>query len=106
MSSSQAEGHDSSKRKTLLIYLMVSLGLAYHFEDVIEETLAHAFEKIGDMIADEHDLNTISILFWVFRTYGHNMSSGISKLCHVIWHLLLHQHATIFMYIYRCFQEI
>ncbi|KAG2263351.1 hypothetical protein Bca52824_070430 [Brassica carinata] len=79
MSSSQAEGHDSSKRKTLLIYLMVSLGLAYHFEDVIEETLAHAFEKIGDMIADEHDLNTISILFWVFRTYGHNMSSDAFK---------------------------
>lgn len=74
--SSKAEDHDSAKRKTLLIYVIISLGLAYHFEDEIEETLTHAFEKIDDMIADEHDLYTISIFFWVFRTYGHNMSSG------------------------------
>ncbi|CAE6186234.1 unnamed protein product [Arabidopsis arenosa] len=45
----------------------------------IEETLTHAFEKIDDMIADEHDLYTISIFFWVFRTYGHNISSDVFK---------------------------
>ncbi|KFK28702.1 hypothetical protein AALP_AA7G035600 [Arabis alpina] len=79
MSSSKAEDHGSAKRKSLLIYVMISLGLAYHFEDEIEETVAHAFEKIDDMIADEHDLYTVSILFWVFRTYGHNMSSDVFK---------------------------
>lgn len=77
MSSSPAElGHGSAKRKVLLIYLMTSLGVAYHFENEIEKTLAHAFEKIDDMIANEHDLYTISIFFWVFRTYGYNMSAG------------------------------
>ncbi|VVB12220.1 unnamed protein product [Arabis nemorensis] len=79
MSFSKEENHESVKRKILLIYVMISLGLAYHFEDEIEETLAHAFEKIDDMIADEHDLYTISIFFWVFRTYGHNMSSDVFK---------------------------
>uniref|UniRef100_M4D7Q3 Terpene synthase metal-binding domain-containing protein n=1 Tax=Brassica campestris TaxID=3711 RepID=M4D7Q3_BRACM len=77
MSSSPAElGHGSAKRKVLLIYLMTSLGVAYHFENEIEKTLAHAFEKIDDMIANEHDLYTISIFFWVFRTYGYNMSAA------------------------------
>ncbi|CAF2130487.1 hypothetical protein HID58_012397 [Brassica napus] len=80
MSSSPAElGHGSAKRKVLLIYLMTSLGVAYHFENEIEKTLAHAFEKIDDMIANEHDLYTISIFFWVFRTYGYNMSADAFK---------------------------
>ncbi|KAG2261037.1 hypothetical protein Bca52824_068116 [Brassica carinata] len=80
MSSSPAElGHDSAKRKLLLIYLMTSLGVAYHFEDEIEKTLAHAFERIDDMIANEHDLYTIAIFFWVFRTYGYNMSADAFK---------------------------
>ncbi|CAN6913833.1 unnamed protein product [Brassica oleracea] len=80
MSSSPAElGHGSAKRKVLLIYLMTSLGVAYHFEKEIEKTLAHAFEKIDDMIANEHELYTISILFWVFRTYGYNMSADAFK---------------------------
>ncbi|KAL0890037.1 hypothetical protein Bca101_014020 [Brassica carinata] len=64
MSSSPAElGHDSAKRKLLLIYLMTSLGVAYHFEDEIEKTLAHAFERIDDMIANEHDLSPSSFGF-------------------------------------------
>lgn len=76
ISSYDAEGHDSGKRKILLIYLMISLGVAYHFENEIEKTLAGAFENLDDMIAYEHDLYTISIFFWVFRTYGYNMSAG------------------------------
>ncbi|CAH8390877.1 unnamed protein product [Eruca vesicaria subsp. sativa] len=78
VSSSQA-GYDSEKRKALLIYLMTSLGVAYHFENDIEKTLKHAFEKIDYMILNEHDLYTISILFWVFRTYGYNMSADAFK---------------------------
>ncbi|KAJ4912732.1 putative terpenoid synthase 7 [Raphanus sativus] len=79
MSSYHAEGHDSVKRKILLIYLMISLGVAYHFENEIEKTLTHAFENIDDMIAYERDLYTISIFFWVFRTYGYNMSADVFK---------------------------
>ncbi|XP_010494504.1 PREDICTED: alpha-barbatene synthase-like [Camelina sativa] len=65
------------KRKILLIHLLISLGLSYYFENEIEETLKHAFEKIDDLIADENDLYTISIMFRVFRTYGHNMLSDV-----------------------------
>ncbi|KAL0834401.1 hypothetical protein Bca101_086290 [Brassica carinata] len=79
MFSYHAEGHDSTKRKILLIYLMISLGIAYHFENEIEKTLAHAFQNIDDTIANEHDLYTISIFFWVFRTYGYNMSADAFK---------------------------
>lgn len=86
MSSYHAEGHDSVKRKILLIYLMISLGVAYHFENEIEKTLTHAFENIDDMIAYERDLYTISIFFWVFRTYGYNMSAG--KLFMLILNLI------------------
>ncbi|CAG7887118.1 unnamed protein product [Brassica rapa] len=79
MSSNHAEGHDSTKRKILLIYLMISLGIAYHFENEIEKILTHAFEKIDDMVESEHDLYAISIFFWVFRTYGYNMSADAFK---------------------------
>lgn len=67
---------DAIKRKILSIHLLISLGLSYHFENDIEETLKHAFEKIEDLIDDENDLYMISIMFRVFRTYGHNMLSG------------------------------
>uniref|UniRef100_A0A1J3GR19 Terpenoid synthase 1 n=1 Tax=Noccaea caerulescens TaxID=107243 RepID=A0A1J3GR19_NOCCA len=70
---------DSAKKRILLIYMLVSLGVAYHFEDEIEESLKEGFEKIHEMIAGDDDLYTISIIFWVFRTYGYNMSSDVFK---------------------------
>ncbi|EFH39174.1 hypothetical protein ARALYDRAFT_359284, partial [Arabidopsis lyrata subsp. lyrata] len=68
---------DAIKRKILSIHLLINLGLSYHFENEIEETLKEAFEKIENLIADENDLYTISIMFRVFRTYGHNMLSDV-----------------------------
>lgn len=67
---------EAIKRKILVIHFLVSLGLAYHFENEIEHVVKVAFEKIADLIADENDLYMISIMFRVFRTYGHDMSSG------------------------------
>ncbi|KAJ4901657.1 Alpha-barbatene synthase [Raphanus sativus] len=72
-----SEEEDAVKRKILLIHLLESLGLAYHFEKEIEETLKHAFEKMEDLINGENDLYTISIMFRAFRTYGHNMPSDV-----------------------------
>ncbi|KAG2301858.1 hypothetical protein Bca52824_030511 [Brassica carinata] len=69
------DGGEATKRQILIIHFLVSLGLAYHFENEIEHIVKTAFEKIADLIADENDLYTISIMFRVFRTYGHNMSS-------------------------------
>ncbi|KAF8102594.1 hypothetical protein N665_0198s0292 [Sinapis alba] len=68
---------DSVKKRILSIYLLVSLGLAYHFEDEIEESLRDAFEKIDEMMAGEEDLYTVSTIFWVFRTYGYKISSEV-----------------------------
>ncbi|CAF1919071.1 unnamed protein product [Brassica napus] len=68
---------ETTKRKILIIHFLVTLGLAYHFENEIEHIVKVAFEKIANLIADENDLYTISIMFRVFRTYGHNMSSAL-----------------------------
>ncbi|CAA0395900.1 unnamed protein product [Arabidopsis thaliana] len=72
-----SQGIESTKKKILMVYLLVSLGLAYHFEDEIEECLKEGFETIEEMMAGEDNLYTISIIFWVLRTYGHHMSSDI-----------------------------
>ncbi|KAJ4880982.1 Terpenoid cyclases/Protein prenyltransferases superfamily protein [Raphanus sativus] len=63
--------------RILMIYLLVSLGLAYHFEDEIHDTLKESFTKIEEMMDSEEDLYTVSIIFWVFRTYGHYISSDV-----------------------------
>ncbi|KAL0721848.1 hypothetical protein Bca4012_036447 [Brassica carinata] len=72
-----SQGINSMKKRILMIYLLVSLGLAYHFENEIEESLKEGFEKIEEMMDGEDDLYTTSIIFWVFRTYGHDISSNI-----------------------------
>ncbi|AEE83258.1 Terpene synthase metal-binding domain [Arabidopsis thaliana x Arabidopsis arenosa] len=75
-----SQGDDeTSKRKVLLIQLLLSLGLAFHFENEIKNILEHAFRKIDDITGDEKDLSTISIMFRVFRTYGHNLPSSVFK---------------------------
>ncbi|KAF8115068.1 hypothetical protein N665_0030s0109 [Sinapis alba] len=63
--------------RILMIYLLVSLGLAYHFEEEIYDTLKDSFTKIEEMMDNEEDLYTVSIIFWVFRTYGHYISSDV-----------------------------
>lgn len=70
------QGSDSTKKRILMIYVLVSLGLAHHFKDEINETLQEGFEKIEEMMDGEDDLYTVSIIFWVLRRYGHNISSG------------------------------
>lgn len=71
-----SQGIYSTKKRILMIYLLVSLGLAYHFEEEIYETLKDGFENIDEMMDGEDDLYTVSIVFWVFRRYGHHISSG------------------------------
>lgn len=73
-------GSKSSKKNILFIYLLVSLGLAYHFKDEIEESLKDSFQKIEEIMAGEDDLYTVSVIFFVFRRYGHNISSGKDSL--------------------------
>ncbi|CAB79020.1 terpene cyclase like protein [Arabidopsis thaliana] len=71
------KGIDSTKKRILMIYLLVSLGLAYHFEEEIYETLKMSFENIDKMMDGEDDLYTVSIIFWVFRRHGYHISYGV-----------------------------
>ncbi|CAL9241937.1 unnamed protein product [Arabidopsis halleri] len=68
---------DAMKRTILSIHFLDSLGLSYHFEKEIEESLKPAFDEVEDLIADENNLYTISTIFRVFRTYGYDMSSDV-----------------------------
>ncbi|CAH8263207.1 unnamed protein product [Arabidopsis lyrata] len=70
---------EETKKRILLIYLLVALGVAYHFEDEIDDNLKHSFEKIETIMAGEIDLSTVSVMFWVFRTYGYNLSSDVFR---------------------------
>ncbi|CAF1727856.1 unnamed protein product [Brassica napus] len=74
-----SSGVNSTKKNIFFIYLLVSLGLAYHFEAEIEENLKEGFQMIEEMLSGEDDLHTVSIIFWVFRTYGHNVSSDVFR---------------------------
>ncbi|VVA97630.1 unnamed protein product [Arabis nemorensis] len=66
--------HRSDKEKIRLIHLLISLGISYHFDKEIQEILNHSFTKLDDILVRENDLETISIMFEVFRLYGHKMS--------------------------------
>ncbi|CAA0384230.1 unnamed protein product [Arabidopsis thaliana] len=66
--------HNSNKDKIHLIHLLMSLGISYYFESDIEMILNQDFEELDMIIAKEDDLETISIMFEVFRLYQHKMS--------------------------------
>ncbi|KAF3545960.1 hypothetical protein DY000_02004218 [Brassica cretica] len=66
--------HIGDKEKIRIIHLLISLGISHYFDKEIEEILDQAFGKLNDIIAKEDDLETISLMFEVFRLYGHKMS--------------------------------
>ncbi|KAL0718303.1 hypothetical protein Bca4012_067625 [Brassica carinata] len=66
--------HTCDKEKIRLTHLLISLAISHYFEEKIEEILNKAFGKLEGLIAEEHDLETISTMFEVFRLYGHKMS--------------------------------
>ncbi|EOA37725.1 hypothetical protein CARUB_v10012477mg [Capsella rubella] len=66
-----------AKGKIHLIHMLVSLGVAYHFEKQIEEFLKDAFEKVENITIGEEDIYSISVIFRVFRLYGHKLSSDV-----------------------------
>ncbi|CAL9220828.1 unnamed protein product [Arabidopsis halleri] len=66
--------HSSYKEKIRFTHLLVSMGISYHFDKEIQDILNHSFTKLDEIIFGEDDLETISIMFEVFRLYGHKMS--------------------------------
>lgn len=73
--------HCKDKEQIRIIHLLISLGVAHYFESEIEEILHQAFQKLDDLVSEEDDLETISIMFEVFRLYGHKMPSGKLIMC-------------------------
>ncbi|CAH8254207.1 unnamed protein product [Arabidopsis lyrata] len=69
--------HNTDKERILLIHLLMCLGTSHYFEKEIEEILDQAFEKLDSLIRDEDDLETIAIMFEVFRLYGHQISCDV-----------------------------
>ncbi|CAH2053708.1 unnamed protein product [Thlaspi arvense] len=69
--------HSSDKDRIRLIHLLISLAIAHYFESEIEEILHQAFRKLDGIISEEDDLETIAIMFEVFRLYGHKMSCDV-----------------------------
>lgn len=67
---------NSDNEKIRLIHLLINLGIAYHFEIEVDEILNQAFGNLEDIIAKEDDLETISIMFEVFRLRGYYMPCG------------------------------
>ncbi|CAN8237763.1 unnamed protein product [Cochlearia groenlandica] len=69
--------HRCDKEKIRLIHLLISLAISHYFENEIEQILSQAFSKLNGLITDEDDLEIISIMFEVFRLYGHKMSCDV-----------------------------
>ncbi|CAA7029932.1 unnamed protein product [Microthlaspi erraticum] len=65
------------KERIRLIHLLISLGIAHYYEEEIEELLNQAFKKLDALIEDEDDLETMAIMFEVFRLYRHKMSCDV-----------------------------
>ncbi|XP_024965190.1 (E)-beta-farnesene synthase-like [Cynara cardunculus var. scolymus] len=61
-----------------LIDAVQRLGVAYHFEEEIEESLNHIFVTYGDQWINDN-LQITSLWFRLLRQHGFNVSSGIFK---------------------------
>ena len=62
-----------------LIDVVQRLGLAYHFEKEIEESLQHIYVTYGDKWINNNNIESISLWFRLLRQHGFNVSSGIYK---------------------------
>lgn len=73
------EAHATSTRKLLeLIDNTQRLGVSYHFEKEIEESLKHTYNNMCSCgeFDDHNNLETIALRFRLLRQAGYNVSCG------------------------------
>ena len=71
----QTIGDKPLKQQLCLIDSIERLGVAYHFDEEIEDALQRIFETSTDTSTD--DLVLTSLLFRVLRQHGYKVSSGM-----------------------------
>ncbi|KAH0943696.1 hypothetical protein HID58_003333 [Brassica napus] len=81
--------YNSDKEKIRIIHLLISLAIAHYFESEIEEILHQAYQKLDELISEEGDLETIAIMFEVFRLYRHKMSCELPSSMRIIYQSVL-----------------
>ncbi|KAF5755264.1 putative beta-farnesene synthase [Helianthus annuus] len=77
----KASSNESMQHRKLiqLIDVLQRLGIAYHFEEEIEEALQHIYVTYSEKWSDDNNLQNISLWFRLLRQQGFNISSGIFK---------------------------
>ncbi|KAF3456768.1 hypothetical protein FNV43_RR01422 [Rhamnella rubrinervis] len=69
-----------STEKLRLIDALQSLGVAYHFENEIDEMLQHIHKKYKDNdVDDHHDLYTTALCFRLLRQQGYDIPCDVFK---------------------------
>nr|GEZ56483.1 E-beta-farnesene synthase 1 [Tanacetum cinerariifolium] len=62
--------------KLIQLIVVQRLGIAYHFEEEIEEALQHIYDTYGEQWIDDNNLQSISLWFRLLRQHGFNVLSA------------------------------
>nr|QEY10188.1 terpene synthase 4 [Scutellaria barbata] len=74
------ELHDTSDdytRQLKLVDTIQRLGIEYHFEQEIDQTLLNLSQKLDNYCKNNHDLCTVALGFRLLRQHGHKISCKI-----------------------------
>lgn len=68
------EASNDYMRQLRMVDAIQRLGVAYHFEQEIDQALQNLLEKFHDYCKDNHDLYTNALSFRLLRQHGHLIS--------------------------------
>ncbi|PIN22718.1 Bicyclogermacrene synthase [Handroanthus impetiginosus] len=71
------EASDDYMRQLQMVDAIQRLGIAYHFEEEIDQSLQNLFDKFHDYFKDNHDMYTTALSFRLLRQHGYRISCKI-----------------------------